>query len=114
MVNAMSGEAPTPDDVLRYLTVDDLLKLRELLSSGIHDLSPSQVATLRSLIELYTEYNQELKVIVEEKKVGIMWAKARLQVAITAKYILYGVLAILAAVQTVDAAATIFRKWWSQ
>lgn len=111
---AMSEQFTAPDDLLKYLTVEDLLKLRELLSSGIHDLTPSQVATLRSLIELYTEYNTELKVIVEEKKVGIMWAKARLQMLLTAKYILYGVLAIFAAVQTVDGATTILRKWWSQ
>lgn len=104
----------TPDDVLKYLTVEDLLKLRELLSSGIHDLTPAQVNTLRSLIELYTQYNIELKVIVEEKKVGIMWAKLRLQTLVTAKYILFGVVAIFAAVQTVDTAFGIIKKWWTQ
>lgn len=101
------------DDVLKYLTVEDLLKLRELLSSGIHDLTPAQVNTLRSLIELYAQYSTELKVIVEEKKIGVMWAKMRLQTVLTAKYILYGVVAIFAAVQTIDSAFGIFKKWWT-
>lgn len=107
-------KSTSPDDVLKYLSVEDLLKLRELLSSGIHDLSQTQVNTLRSLIELYTEYNTELKIIVEEKKIRMMWSKIRLQMMLTAKYVLYFVLAIFAAVQTVDSAFGIIKKWWAQ
>ena len=100
-------------DLLKHLTVDDMMKLRDLLTSGIHDLSPSQVQTLRSLIDLYTEYSTELKVIVEEKKVGLMWSKVRLQTVLTLKYILLGIVAIFAAVQTVDSAFGILKKWWA-
>lgn len=109
----MSEETINSDDILKHLSVEDLLKLRELLSSGIHDMTPSQVASLRSLIQLYTDYNTELKTLVEEKKVTQMWAKARLQFVLTAKYILYFILAIFAAVQTVDGATTILKRWWA-
>lgn len=107
-------DSTSSDEILKYLTVEELLKLRELLSSGIHDLSPGQVNTLRSLIELYAEYNTELKVIVEEKKVNIMWAKLRLQALVTLKYALYGMVAIFAAVQTMDSAFDILKKWWTR
>lgn len=107
----MSESVPS-EDILTHLTVEDLLKLRELLSSGIHDMTPSQVESLRSMIQLYTDYNTELRTLVEEKKVNAMWAKARLQVILTAKYVLYFILAIFAAVQTVDGAASVIKKWW--
>lgn len=102
-----------PEEVLSHLTTEDLLRLRELLSSGIHDLTPSQVETLKSLIEIYSEYKTELKTLVEEKQVNIMWAKVRLQAILVVKYILYFVLAIFAAIQSVDAASGILKKWWS-
>jgi hypothetical protein len=109
----MSEGNTRPEEVLSHLTVEDLMRLRELLTSGIHDLSPGQVATLRSLLDLYSEYNIELKTLVEEKKIGIMWAKVRLQTVLVIKWVLYFVLAIFAAIQTVDAASGVIRKWWS-
>lgn len=110
----MANEGITPEQLLNHLGVDDLLKLRELLSLGVHELTPEQVNTLKSLIALYTEYNLELKALVEEKKVSAMWAKIRLQTFVTLKYILYFIAAIFAAVQSFDAVAGIAKKWWTQ
>jgi hypothetical protein len=110
----MNDGSIQPEEILSHLSTEDLLRLRELLSSGIHDLSPSQVETLKSLISIYSEYKTELKTLVEEKQVSIMWTKVRLQAVVVVKYILYGVLAIFAAVQTVDGAAGVIKKWWTQ
>lgn len=110
----MTNEAITPEQVLNHLGVDDLLKLKELLSLGVHELTPDQVNTLKSLIALYTEYNTELKALVEEKKISAVWAKIRLQTLVTVKYVLYFIAAIFAAVQSFDAVAGIARKWWTQ
>ena len=110
----MANEHITSEQILNHLGVDDLMRLRELLALGVHELTPAQVDTLKSLIELYTEYNVELKTLVEEKKVSAMWAKLRLQTMVTIKYVLYFIAAIFAAIQSMDAVGSIAKKWWAQ
>ena len=108
----MANEQMTAEQVVANLGADDLVKLREILATGVHELTPSQVNTLKSLIELYSEYHTELKTLVEEKKVSALWAKVRLQALVTLKYALYFVAAIFATVQSIDAATGILKKWW--
>jgi hypothetical protein len=109
----MDLEQITSEDVLAHLTVADLIKLKEILALGVHELTPQQVNTLKSLIGLYAEYATELKVLVEEKKVSVMWTKIRLQTLLTLKYVLYFVLGLFAAIQSFDVAYGIVRKWWA-
>jgi hypothetical protein len=97
-----------------HLHIGDIIQLKEMLANGIHELSPEQINTVRNLVKLFEDYGVELQSVAERERRTLVYAKLRLQLWMTWRWLLGGLVFLLAGVQALDGGVGVLMKWWGK